>query len=71
MDLWAQWGKERVGRIKTEALKPIYTPPRVKQIARGRLLDSTGNSAWRSGMAGVGMGCVGRRLTRQETYVFL
>ena len=44
MDRWAQRWKERVGRIGRVAL--IYIHHRVKQIANGNLLYSTGSLAW-------------------------
>ena len=42
--LWTQCGKERVKRI--ERVTDIYTLTCVKQLASGKLLYSTGSSAW-------------------------
>ena len=41
-DLWAQWGKEKVGQIERIAWK--HTLPYVKQIASGNFLYDAGSS---------------------------
>ena len=48
VDTGTQWGKERVGQI--ERVTDIYTLPRVKLMASGKLLFSTGSPAWCSVM---------------------
>ena len=42
-DLWT-WGEERVGQIWRVALK--YASPYAESLARGKLLYSTGSTAW-------------------------
>ena len=41
---------EKVGEGGTNSSIDVYTPPRVKYIASGKLLYSTGSSAWCSVM---------------------
>ena len=41
MGLWTQWGKERVGQIRTDTC----TLPCIKSIASGKLLYNIGSSA--------------------------
>ena len=48
-DTWTQ--KEGEGGTNQEIGTDLYSPPRVKQTAGGRLLCSTGSSAWWSVMA--------------------
>ena len=40
--LWTQWGKERVGQIKSRI--ETYTLPSVRWIANGKLIYNTGSS---------------------------
>ena len=46
----ADTGEKEDGRMNGEHSTGVYTLPCVKQIASGKLLHSTGSSAWHSVM---------------------
>ena len=49
MDLWSQWGKERVGQMEKVAWTFILLPC-VNYLAGAKLLYNTGSPAWGSVM---------------------